>query len=213
MNEAVKSGNKMQMDLIIKNLQKRNMKGYYCETINDAYEQVMSLIEDNTVVGWGGSITLDEIGIKEGLKNRNLTVIDPYVMSDPKESMAAKIRLLRSDNFLMGANAITLDGELVNIDGTGNRVAALCFGPKQVIVVAGANKIVESESKAVARIKTKACPANAARLRKETPCGTVGKCSECLIPGQTICSMTVITRFSSIAERIKVILVNENLGF
>jgi hypothetical protein len=213
MNEAIKNANRKQIELIIKNLEKRNMAGYYCENIEEAYDTVMSLIEDNTVVGWGGSSTLGEIGIKEGLKERKLTVIDPYNMSDPKESMAAKIRLLRSDNFLMSTNAITLEGELINIDGSGNRVAALCFGPKQIIIVAGVNKIVESESNAIARIKTKTCPPNAIRLKKQTPCGLVGKCAECLISGETICSMTVTTRFCSVPKRIKVVLVNENLGY
>ncbi|MBN7773702.1 lactate utilization protein [Clostridium aminobutyricum] len=213
MSDAIKAANKKQIECIIKNLERRNMAGYYCENMEDAYDTVMSLIADDTVVGWGGSSTLSEIGIKEGLRERKLTVIDPYSMSDPKESMAAKIRLLRSDSFLMSTNAITLDGELVNIDGSGNRVAALCFGPKQVIVVVGANKIVESEKHAISRIKTQSCPPNAIRLKKQTPCGVTGKCTECLVPGETMCCTTMVTRFSNVPKRIKVILVNENLGY
>lgn len=213
MSDAIKEANKKKMECIIKNLEKRNMDGYYCANKEEAYDTVMSLIEDNTVVGWGGSFTLSQVGLKEGLKERKLTVIDPYSMNDPKEAMAAKIRLLRSDSFLMSTNAITLDGELVNIDGSGNRVAALCFGPKQIIVVAGANKIVESEEHAISRIKTQSCPPNAVHLKKQTPCGLTGKCADCLILGQTMCCTTVVTRFSNTPKRIKVVLVNENLGF
>ena len=106
-----------------------------------------------------------------------------------------------------------MDGELVNIDGVGNRVAAMCFGPNKVIVVAGANKIVENEEAAIARIKTDACPPNCIRLDKQTPCALTGKCGQCLTPGQTICSYTVTTRFNSIPDRVHVILVNEVLGY
>ena len=98
-------------------------------------------------------------------------------------------------------------------DGMGNRVAAMCFGPNKVIVVAGANKIVENEAAAISRIKTEACPPNCIRLNRNTPCAVTGKCADCLKPGATICSYTVTTRFSTVSDRIHVILVNENMGF
>jgi hypothetical protein len=205
--------NKLQIQEIIKNLEKRGMTGYYCENAREASEKVLSLIPDGALVSWGGSQTLEEIEVKDKLPLINAKALDPTSFKDPTEAHKARINALSSDVFLTSTNAITLDGELVNIDGTGNRVAALCFGPQKVIVVAGANKIARDEEAAMARIKTRACVANCIRLEKKTPCAANGKCSNCLIPGQTICSMTVVTRFCNKPDRIHVILVNESLGF
>ena len=205
--------NKIQIEEIIKNLDKRGMKGYYCENAREASKKLLSLIPDGALVSWGGSATLDEIEVKDKLPMINAKVLDPMSFKDPEEAYAARVKALSADVFLTGTNAITLDGELVNIDGTGNRVAGLCFGPRKVIVVAGANKITRDEEAAIARIKTRACVANCIRLGKKTPCAANGKCANCLIPGQTICSMTVVTRFCNKPDRIHVILVNESLGF
>lgn len=204
---------KVQIQEIIKNLEKRGMKGYYCENAREASEKLLSLIPDGSLVSWGGSATLDEIEVKDKLTLINAKVLDPMSFKDPEEILTARINALSSDVFLMGTNAVTLEGELVNIDGTGNRVAGLCFGPRKVIVVAGTNKIVRDEEAAIARIKTKTCVANSIRLNRKTPCAANGKCANCLIPGQTICSMTVVTRFCNKPDRIHVILVNESLGF
>lgn len=205
--------NKVQIQEIIKNLEKRGMKGYYCENAREASEMVLSLIPDGALVSWGGSLTLEEIEVKDKLTLINARVLDPSSFKDPQEAATARINSLSSDVYLTSTNAITMDGELVNIDGTGNRVAAMCFGPKKVIVVAGANKIARDEEAAMARIKTRACVANSIKLEKKTPCAKTGKCADCLIPGQTICSMTLITRFCNKPDRIHVILVNESLGF
>lgn len=205
---AVMTGNKVKIETIIKNLEKRNMKGYYCETADDARELALSMIGENDVVSWGGSETVVQIGIKEHLKN----VIDRDAVP-PEYFMKVRKEALLSDVFLTSTNAITMEGELVNIDGMGNRVAAMIFGPDKVIVIAGVNKIVKDEAAAIARIKTDACPPNCIRLNKNTPCAVTGKCGNCLKPGETICSYTVTTRFSMIPDRIHVILVNENLGF
>lgn len=208
MNSALKTAGKNKIEYIIKNLEKRNMAGFYCETAEDAREKIKSLISDSDVVSWGGSVTLDQIGIKEQLKN----VIDATKAS-PEKAYEERRRTLMADVYLTSTNAITMEGELVNIDGTGNRVAAMCFGPEKVIVVAGTNKIAEDETAALARIRTEACPPNCVRLGKSTPCAVTGKCGSCLTLGQTICSYTVTTRFSAVSDRIYVILVNENLGF
>ena len=205
--------NKIQIHEIIKNLEKRGMQGYYCENAREASEKLLSLIPDGALVSWGGSLTLEEIEVKDKLPLINARVLDPMSFKDPAEAYTARVNALSSDVFLTSTNAITLDGELVNIDGTGNRVAALCFGPRKVIVVAGANKIARDEEAAMARIKTIACVANCIRLEKKTPCTKNGKCANCLIPGQTICSMTVVTRFCNKPDRIHVILVNESLGY
>lgn len=205
--------NKVQIQEIIKKLEKRGMTGYYCENAREASEKLLSLIPDGALVSWGGSQTLEEIEVKDKLPLINARVLDPMSIKDPAEAYTARINTLSSDVYLTSTNAITLEGELVNIDGTGNRVAAMCFGPRKVIVVAGANKIVRDEAAAIARIKTKACVANCIKLDKKTPCAITGKCADCLIPGQTICSMTVVTRFCNKPDRVHVILVNESLGF
>ena len=127
--------------------------------------------------------------------------------------MEARKRGLTSDVFLSGLNAVTMDGEIVNIDGTGNRVAGIIFGPDRVILVAGANKIVLSERDAVDRIRSDACPANCIRLGKNTPCAVSGKCADCLIKGNTVCGHIVTTRFSAIDGRMHVVLINEDLGY
>lgn len=208
MDAVTKRANKIKIGTIIENLEKRNMKGYYCQDAGEAKELALSLIGEDDVVAWGGSVTVDQIGIRSELKN----VIDRDA-APPEDFIKVRRDALLSDVFLTSTNAITMDGELVNIDGMGNRVAAMCFGPGKVIVIAGANKIVRDEEAAIARIKTEACPPNCVRLLKKTPCAATGKCGDCKIPGQTICSYTVTTRFSAIPDRIHVILVNENLGF
>lgn len=202
------AGNKVKIDTVIKNLEKRNMRGYYCENAEEARELVLSMIGDDDLVAWGGSVTIDGLELKKDLKK--------YIDRDaapPEDFLKVRREALLSDVFLTSTNAVTMDGELVNIDGMGNRVAAMCFGPGKVVVVAGVNKIVRDEEAAIARIKTDACPPNCIRLGKNTPCAVSGKCGDCMKPGETICSYTVTTRFSAIPGRINVILVNETLGF
>lgn len=208
MDRVIKEANRKKIETIIRGLTKRNMDGYYCETADDARKLILSMVGEQDTVSWGGSVTLDQIGIKKELNN----VIDATKAS-PEKAYEERRRTLTADVYLTSTNAITMKGELVNIDGTGNRVAAMCFGPKKVIVVAGVNKITEDEASAISRIHTDACPPNCIRLGKTTPCAATGKCGDCLTPGQTICAYTVTTRFSSVPGRIQVILVNEKLGF
>lgn len=207
-----KAANKLQIDAVIKNLEKRNMKGYYCEDRDAACQLILSMIKDKSTVCWGGSVTLGEIKIKEKLAERNLEIIDPYSTDDPVESIERRRRGLLSDYFLMSTNAITMDGELVNIDGFGNRVAGLCFGPKKVIIVAGANKLVQGLDDALPRIKVNAAIPNCVRLNRNTPCTITGVCSDCLTE-DCICSDIVTIRYSVSSNRIHVILVNEDLGY
>ena len=213
MNANIKKANEQRIKTVIKNLEKRNMTGYYCETAEDAVEQIKALIPEGSEVSWGGSLTLDQIGIRDILKAGNYEVNDPMAFGGPLESIEARRKSLHADVFLTSANAVTMDGEIVNIDGVGNRVAAIIFGPKKVIMVVGANKLVLEEKDAINRIKCDACPPNTIRLGKKTPCAVVGKCADCLTKGETICCHTVTTRFSNIDDRIHVILVNEVLGF
>ena len=211
-DENIKKANKTKADTIIKALEKRGMKGYYCDTREEALELALSFINEGDKVACGGSMTLGEIGLKDRLGNMNIDWVDPFKFTDADEMFAERVRTLTTDVYFMSSNAVTMDGILVNIDGTGNRVAALCYGPKKVVLVVGANKIVGSEEDAVARIKTDACPPNCERLGKKTPCAATGKCGNCLSQGNTICSYTVSTRFCS-TGRLHVILVNDYLGY
>lgn len=213
MNENVKKANEIKIKTVIKNLEKRNMIGHYCETKAEAVDVIKSLIPEGSAVSWGGSATLDEIGIKTALAEGNYSLNDPMKATDPAEGLKARKVALQADVFLSGLNAVTMDGEIVNIDGRGNRVAAILFGPDKVVLIAGANKIVLDEKDAVDRIRSDACPPNALRLGLQTPCALTGVCKECLLKGNTICSHIVTTRFSMAEGRMHIVLVNEALGF
>lgn len=213
MDANIKKANELKLKTVIKNLEKRNMTGYYCESAEEAAEQVLALIPEGSEVSWGGSLTLDQIGVRNMVKAGNYVVNDPMNYPTPAQSIEARRKSLLADVFLTSANAVTMDGEIVNIDGIGNRVAAIIFGPKKVIMVVGVNKLVNTEADAVDRIRCDACPPNVVRLGRKTPCGVTGKCAECLIQGETICCQTNVTRFSGINDRIHVILVNEVLGY
>ncbi len=213
MNENVKKANKVKIETVIKNLAKRNMTGYYAEDKEEAHKMLLEMIPEGATVGKGGSATLDQVGIIEDLKSGNYNYLDPFATSDPDEGKAIRRQVFSADVMLTSANALTMDGEIVNIDGTGNRVSAIIWGPDKVIFVVGANKLVGSLEEAVPRIKTDACPPNCIRLNKKTPCAVTGRCGECLSLGNTVCCHTVTTRFSSIPDRMHVILVNEDLGF
>ena len=196
---------------VVKALKKRQMDAYYCSTAAEAVEQVLSLIPAGDVVSWGGVATVDELGIKEQLRQRGQAVIDRDTAQTPEERVAMLHQALGCDTFLMSSNAISEDGQLVNIDGMGNRVAALCFGPKQVIVVAGMNKVAGDLDSAMSRARHIAAPANVQRFDVKTPCAVTGQCSNCTSP-DCCCAQIVTTRFSKIPGRIKVVLVGEELG-
>lgn len=201
-----------QASSIIKKLELRNMEGYFCHTSKEAKEKVFELIADNSSISWGGSETLKGMGILEELNKRNYKIYSKANCKTPEEIREIYLKAFDVDYYLMSTNAITLEGELVNIDGNGNRVAALVYGPKNVIIVVGMNKVVKDETAAIERVRSIAAPPNAIRLNLNTPCSTTGKCHDCTHE-QTICCQTVITRFSRIPKRIKVILVGEILGF
>ena len=197
---------------IIDKLAKRNMEGFYCESREDAVDLVLSLMEKGSVVSWGGSETLKEAGIMEAINNGDYELIDRLAAQTPEERREVFARTVMSDYFLMSTNAITLDGELVNIDGNGNRLAALIHGPSHVIIIAGMNKVATDVEAAYKRVKTNACPPNAVRLSRKTPCGATGVCGDCMSP-DCFCNQIVVTRRSGHTGRIKVILVGEELGY
>ena len=203
---------KLQAELIIKGLKKRQMEGYYAATKEEAVSIALSLMPEGSSVGWGGSVTLTECGLMDALKTAPLQVIDRAQAVTPEEKDQMNARLITADTFLMSTNAITMDGELFNIDGHGSRLAFLIYGPKQVIVLCGMNKVVTDLEAAQKHARLNACPPNCVRLDRNTPCAHTGRCGDCYGP-DCICSQFVYTRRSSVPGRIKVILTGEALGF
>lgn len=201
-----------QAKSIIHKLEARKMEGYYCPDKESAKAKVLELIGPNKkVVTYGGSMSLDEVGLKEAVEEAGHDLLrrEKYVTPEEKRECFAKQTL--ADVFMMSTNAITLDGELVNIDGSGNRVACLSFGPNEVIVVAGMNKVVSNVEEGIARSRNFAAPPNTVRLGCDTPCAKIGQCGNCL--NDTICCQIVVTRASRVPGRIKVVLVGEELGY
>lgn len=173
---------------------------------------MLDIIEKGKSVAWGGSMTLAETGIMDAVKNADYEIIDREAAKTKEEQKEVFGKICGCDYFLMSSNAVTLDGELVNVDGRGNRVSFLCFGPENVIVVAGMNKVVPDVESAIKRVRNIAAPPNTVRLNKSTPCAVTGKCADCVSP-DCICAQTVITRLSAIPNRIKVVLVGEEFGY
>lgn len=207
---------KMQYDKVgpkvAEALNKRFFEAYYCSDRESGLQKVLELIPQNHVVSWGGTSTVDELGIKDALRQRGQAVIDRDTAKDAQERKEMLKKALTCDTFLMSSNAISSDGELVNIDGTGNRVAALCFGPDQVVVVAGMNKVAGDLDDAMGRARQVAAPINAQRFQLKTPCSVNGLCGNCK-GADCICAQIVTTRVCKPAGRIKVVLIGENLGF
>ena len=198
---------------MIKNFKKRNIDAFYCEDSASAVALAMEFMKDGGTVGKGGTETIREVGLLDAVKSaEHLTFIDRELAKTPEEKKQIYFQTLQCDYFLMSSNAITVDGELINIDGNGNRVACLIYGPENVIVIAGMNKVVEDVDAGIARIGNFAAPANAARLETRTPCATLGHCGDCHSQ-DCMCAQIVITRHSRHDGRIKVILVGEELGF
>lgn len=197
---------------VLKGIEKRHMEGYYCETSEEAKALALSLVPAGSSVSFGGSVTLNETGVLEALRSReDIKLLDRDNASNPEEVKQLMHDALSCDYYFMSSNAITHDGELVNIDGNGNRVAALIYGPENVIVIAGMNKIVKDVEEGISRTRNVAAPPNCVRLNKNTPCSVNGVCGNCL--ADTICDQIVITRASRMPKRLKVILVGEELGF
>lgn len=202
------------MKNVIKKLQDNNFKAYFVENIEEAKELALSLIPKDAVIGMGNSLTLRQTGIFDELTSGNYNVLNQFKEGlTPEENLKLRKQSLLADVYLSGVNAITEDGELINIDGKGNRIAAMAFGPDRVIIVAGKNKIVTNEEEAWERLKKYTAPALAARLGRNTPCAKTLQCSDCNSP-QRICRYYSIIRsqMPADADRTHIIIVNEDLG-
>lgn len=197
-----------QAENIIRKLSARHMEGYYCPDIDSAKKKVVELISKGMdrqnrtgrTVAYGGSMTIDNTDLKQMISDsgQELIVREKYG-PDPEAQKELKSRQINADSFLMSTNAITVDGELINIDGRGNRVSYLIYGPEQVIVIAGMNKVVPNVEDGIRRVRNEASPANTIRLNCDTPCVKTGQCMNCL--DHTICCQFVVTRASLTAGR------------
>ena len=198
----------------LQSLEKNNIRSCYVENAADACRKAISLIPKGAKVGYGGSLTLDQIGIKEILRKGDYNLLDRHL---PGVTETEDIRLrkesLLSDVFLTSTNALTEQGQLVNIDGTGNRVAALIYGPAKVIVIAGFNKIVPDVETAVHRVKNYAAPSLARKRNRLLPCAKTGKCVNCHSDERFCYALAIIEHQKlKYMERITVIIVGEELG-
>lgn len=197
--------------ILVKNLKSRHFDAYYCSTKEEALEKALSLIPENDTVGWGGTVTCQQIGLLDAVRAGNFRPIDRETAQTPQEREQIMRAAMVADTFLTSANAISLDGEMVNIDGNGNRVAAIVYGPKQVIVVAGMNKVEDTLEAAITRARTKAAPLNQQRFGLPNPCTVSGSCADC--KSETcICNHILVTRHCRPVGKIKFVLVGEDLG-
>ena len=212
MDQNRETRNKLLAAKIIKGLESRNMEGYYVNTKDEALEKVFSIIPRGSSIGWGGSLSIEQIGAKVVAKTGEYVVFDRDNCKDNIEKKQVELQIFGCDYFLCSSNAITEDGILVNIDGNSNRVAAIAYGPTHVIMVIGMNKVAKDVDAAIYRARNEAAPINAQRFPLDTPCKKNGSCANCMSK-DTICCQFLITRFSRHADRIKVILVGEDLGF
>lgn len=212
MDSAIVKRNEIVSQRVIKMLQSRHHEAYFAADKNSALQLALSLIPEGSTISWGGGRSLQEIGLLDAVRDGSYHVIDRDRAANAEERKTAEHQALSADVFLMGTNAITEDGQLVNMDGIGNRAAALCYGPESVIVIAGINKLTPDLEAAVSRVRHTAAPINAQRFPGNTPCRQVGVCGDCH-NDDCICSQLVITRNSMVPGRIKVILVGEPLGF
>lgn len=212
MNENRIKRNQMLGEKMIKALSARNIEAFYAESKEAALEKAMELIPEGSKVAWGGSMSIAEIGLKQAICDGNYHEINRDLAKTPEEKRSLEIATYDADYFLTSANAISEDGVIVNIDGNSNRVSAIAYGPKHVLMIIGMNKVVKDAQNALSRARNEAAPINAQRFSIETPCKKTGACFDCQSP-QSICCQFLITRRSMHAGRIKVILVDDNLGF
>ncbi len=202
-----------RIEKTIYNLQRNNMAGYYAETREELLRLLASFLHKGERVGCGDSVTLEETGVFDFIRQGDFIFNDKYKPGlTSEEKREIYLKNFSADTFLTGTNAITLDGKLFNIDGNGSRVAPMLYGPKQVIVVAGVNKLTDTVEEAILRTRQIAAPLDAKRLNKDTPCTKLGKCIDCKHK-QRICNDFVLITGQFVKDRIKVILMNGAYGF
>lgn len=213
MSNAKKLYYDKRAEILVKNLKSRHFDAYYCTDKESALEKALEFISKDQTVSWGGCESAAEIGLIQALQNGCYSTIDRSKGADAEERTRLMKQGMMADIFITGANGLSLDGQMVNIDGTGNRVAPIVYGPDSVIVIAGMNKVEDTIEDAVHRARTVAAPINKQRFENVvTPCSVTGACADCKAEG-CICNQILITRHCRPVGRIKFILVGEDLGF
>lgn len=194
-------------------LEKNNMKPYFAESREQLYDIVRGLVKNDKLITAGGSVTLEESGVKQLLMTEFPGIyLDRSEGKTPEEVDDILHKAFVSDTFFASSNAVTEDGELYNVDGRGNRVSAMIFGPSQVVLIVGVNKIVKDMDEAVCRVEQVAAPLNTKRLNSGTPCEITGSCAHCRSKGRICCSYVRMAQ-QRVKDRIKVIIINEKLGY
>ena len=212
METATKMFYEKKGNLLVNNLKSHHFDAYYCATREEALSLALELIPEGAKVGWGGALSAQEIGLIDALDQGNYVALNRDKASSPEERNSIMRACFDADYFICGANALSLDGQMVNIDGMGNRTGMIIYGPKNILVVAGMNKVADTLEDAVRRARTVAAPQNAQRFGLSTPCSVTGACGDC--KNETcICNQILITRNSKPSGRIKLIIVGETLGF
>lgn len=202
-----------RIEMTMAALRKNKMLPFYAETKEDVKIIIRDLIKDDKLMTAGGSMTLKECGVTDMLMNEYKGIyLDRSAAATPDEVGDIMRKAFISDTYFASSNAVTEDGELYNVDGNGNRVSAMIFGPKQVILVVGKNKIVKDMDEAVRRVETVAAPKNTVRLNCATPCAKTGECAHCHSDARICCSYVRLGQ-QRVPDRIKVIIVNEELGY
>ncbi len=207
------TGNNQDISMVINSLQKNNMAGFYVEDNEELLKLLARLIEEGTMVGCGDSVTLEQTGVFDFLRERDINFLDKFAPSlTREEKRKIYIENFNADTFITGSNAVTMDGKIFNIDGNGSRVAPILYGPKQVVVVVGMNKIVKDLESAIERVRQIAAPLDAKRLGKNTPCVKLNRCIDCSHK-ERICNDFVLIAGQFVKDRIKVVIVGQELGY
>lgn len=202
-----------KIERTLRNLQQNNMNGYYVKDKEELIKQLEELILDNNTVGCGDSVTLEQLEVFNYLRNRDIEFYDKHksgLSSDEKREIY--IKNFSADVFITGTNAITENGEIINIDGNGSRVAPMIYGPKKVVIVVGSNKITPNSTEGMLRVRQVAAPLDAKRLEKVTPCVKTGKCYDCKSKDR-ICNNFVVIARQFDPKRIHVIIVEGKYGY
>lgn len=209
----IEQRNELLANKVIKSLNTRHIEGYYCATSADAINKLLALIPKGSSISWGGSMTIRDMGLTDALhKAGTFTLYDRDLAESPEEVQAVYRQTFGADFYISSANAMSEQGDIVNIDGNGNRVAAIAWGPKKVFFVVGINKIAKDLDAAIKRARGTAAPINTVRLNRETPCTLDGVCHDCHSPN-SICNQIHIIRNSYDNGRFCVVIVDEELGY
>ena len=213
MDKNVIWANEQKITRTVQAINKNNMNGYYAKDREELIRIIEDIVNENSLVSCGGSMTLFETGVMKHLRSGRYKFLDRYKDDITREEVVNMFKeSFFADAYFTSSNAVTENGELYNVDGNGNRVAAMLYGPEKVIVICGVNKIVKNVEEAIKRNRECAAPINAKRLNKETPCSKVGYCMDCKSKDR-ICNEYTLIKRQNRKERMHIIFLNENLGY